>query len=213
MRCPLATTAAHGLQQQQARLAAHGSQPLARSAGAHTRLPSRRCALARCRADPEWEGTVFAPSNCAVKALLADLDVTEKLLLSNSLLLDTVLSVSAAGGYGVAQLRACTPGLASPPRPHAPGPCWSCLTPHSGPPPLPAVPRSRRAGAHLHRARGSGGRRGPRARDAAEAAAAGAQGAHAWQAGRWRSAGSAAWRPQQAAAGRAQCFHPAPCRG
>lgn len=44
-------------------------------------------------ADPDWEGTLFAPSNCAIKALLADLEITEKLLLSNGLLLDTVLSV------------------------------------------------------------------------------------------------------------------------
>lgn len=47
-----------------------------------------------CSLDPAFVGTVFAPSNCAFKYLLADLDVTEKLLMSQRALLDALLAVS-----------------------------------------------------------------------------------------------------------------------
>ena len=58
--------------------------------------PRRRSPAPRPCAEPTWAGTLFAPSNCAWKYLLADLDVTEKLLLSNQALLDEVLAVSVA---------------------------------------------------------------------------------------------------------------------
>lgn len=53
-------------------------------------------------ADPDFGGTLLAPSNCYWKHLLADLDITEAMMLQQSNALNTVLLVRCAAVWAAA---------------------------------------------------------------------------------------------------------------
>lgn len=68
------------------------------------------CAPTTAGADPGFSGTLLAPSNCYWKHLLADLDVTEAMLLQQSNALNTLVLVRCSLCCAVLRHMAGWPG-------------------------------------------------------------------------------------------------------